>query len=170
MAHIYSESSYDDHFCLKPPVLLWLAALYLSRTFVLLVIYIVSSMSLARFNPQAVAALRGTVTIYAFIPSLVAAPVLYAMLCRAPSSGNFVRWLWSHGRTLLILAAIADAGVSINGSGIVSGDVVDLNAGFLVMVLFDAYFLVYIFATRRIRDVFADFPPPAPPTRRRRRR
>jgi hypothetical protein len=170
MAHSYSASSYDDHFCLKPPALLWLAVLYLSRAFVLLVIYMVSSMSLSRVNPQAVAELRGTVTIYAFIPSLVAAPVLYALLCRAPSSSYLVRWFWSHGRTILILAAIADAAVSISSSGIIGGDVVDLNAGFLVMVLFDAYFLVYIFATRRIRDVFADFPPPAPPTPRRRRR
>jgi hypothetical protein len=170
MAHSYSASSYDDNFCLKPPVLLWLAVLYLSRAFLLLVIYVVSSMSLSRVNPQAVAELRGTVSIYAFIPALVAAPVLYGLLCRGPSSGGLVRWLWSHGRTILMLATVVDAAISIGSSGIIGGDAGDLNAAFLVATLFDAYFLVYIFATRRIRDVFADFPPFTPPTPRRRRR
>lgn len=169
MARTYSLSSYDDNFCLKPPAVLWLAVLYLSRTFVLLIIYIVSSMSLSKVSPQAVAELRGTVTIYAFVPSLVAAPVLYGLLCRAPTSTYLVRWFWSHGRTLLILAAILDGAGSIGSSGIIGGDVADLSAGFLVAALFDAYFLVYLFATRRIRDVFADFPPHAPPTSRRRR-
>lgn len=170
MAPSYSESSYDDNFCLKPPALLWLAVIYLSRTFVLLVIYMVSSMSMSKANPQAVAELRGTVTLYAFIPSLVAVPVLYALLARAPSSSAVVRWIWSHGRGILIVAALLDAAISLASSGIIGGDVMNLDAGFLVATLFDAYFLVYIFVTRRIRDVFADFPDASPPPPRRRRR
>lgn len=39
MARRYTPSSYDDYFCLKPPVLLWIAALYLSRAVVLLIAY-----------------------------------------------------------------------------------------------------------------------------------
>lgn len=169
MAHSYGASSYDDNFCLKPPALLWLAVIYLSRASLLLVIYVASSMSLSRVNPQALAELRGTVSIYAFIPALVAAPIFYALLARAPSSGSLVRWFWSRGRTILILATIADAAISIGGSGITGGDAAELNVGFLVAALFDAYFLIYILATRRIRDVFADFPPYEPSTRRRRR-
>ena len=167
MAHIYSPSSYDDNFCLKPPGLLWLAVLYLSRAFLLLVIYVVSSLS--RVSPDALATLRGTVSIYAFVPSLVAAPVLYALLCRAPSSTKLVRWFWSRGRTILILAAILDCGVSIGGSGIGGGgDVSNLNALSLLAVLFDVYFLVYVVATRRVADTFANFPPPAAAVARRR--
>jgi hypothetical protein len=169
MAQTYSASSYDDHFCLKPPALLWLAVIYLSRALLLVVIYIASSMSLSRVNPQAMAELRGTVSIYAFIPALVAAPVLYALLARGPSSGGLIRWFWSHGRTILILATIIDAAISIGSSGLIGGDAAELNVGFLVAALFDAYFLVYMLATRRIRDVFADFPPHEPATRRRRR-
>ncbi|HEV2269413.1 MAG TPA: DUF2919 family protein [Steroidobacteraceae bacterium] len=165
MPRTYSPSSYDDNFCLKPPALLWLAVLYLSRAFVLLVIYDLSSLS--GVSPETVAMLHGAVSIYALVPALVAAPVLYAFLRRAPSSAKLVRWFWSHGRTILILAAILDCQVSIGASGMIGGDVANLNAGALLAALFDIYFLVYILATRRVRDAFADFPPPAPARRRR---
>lgn len=159
MARIYSPSSYDDHFCLKPPGLLWLAVLFLSRAFLLLVIYVASSLS--RVSPDALATLRDSVSIYAFVPFLVAAPVLYALLCRGPSSTRLVRWFWAHGRTILIFAAVADCAVSIGGSGLIDGDISDLKPLSLLTALFDVYFLVYILATRRVRDAFADFPPPA---------
>jgi len=168
MARTYSPSSYDDHFCLKPPALLWLAVLYFSRAFLLVMVYIVSSMTMSHVNPQAVDMLRGTVSIYALIPSLVAAPVLCALLARGPSSPTLVRWIWSNGRTILILAAILDCIVSIGSSGIIGGDVVNVSPGMLVLAMFDIYFLVYILATRRVRDAFADFPPHEPARRRRR--
>lgn len=166
MARTYSPSSYDDNFCLKPPGLLWLAVLYLSRAFLLLVIYVVSSLS--RVSPDALATLRGTVNIYAFVPSLVAAPVLVALLRRAPSAARLVRWFWAHGRTMLILAAVLDCAASIGSSGFIDGDVANLNPVSLLTALFDIYFLVYILATQRVRDVFADFPPPAAAVGRRR--
>lgn len=165
MARTYSPSSYDDHFCLKPPALLWLAVLYLSRAFVLLVIFDLASVS--GIPPEAVAMLRGTVSIYALIPSLAAAPVLYALVRRAPSSTIPVRWIWSHGLVFLTLAALLDCAVSLSASGIIGGDFADLQAGALVTAAFDIYFLVYLVATRRVRDAFADFPPFVPARRRR---
>ena len=164
MPRAYTPSSYDDNFCLKPPALLWLAVLYLSRAFVLLVIYDLSSLS--GVSPDTVAMLRGAVGIYALVAALVAAPVLYAFLCRSPSSTKLVRWFWSHGQAILVLAAILDCGASIAGSGMIGGDVANLKAGPLMAALFDIYFLVYILATRRVRDAFADFPSPAPGRRR----
>ena len=68
---------------------------------------------------------------------------------------------------MLIVAAILDCAISVAASGII-GDVTDLNAGLLLAAVFDVYFLVYILATRRVRDVFADFPPPEPGRKRRR--
>jgi hypothetical protein len=162
----YHPSSYDEHFCLKPPWLLWLAALYLSRAFLLLVIYVVSSMS--RLGPQAMATFQGAVSIYAFIPSLVAAPVLYALISRAPSAPKLIRWIWSHGRAILVVAAILDCAASIWNSGIIDGDMTNMNAWLLLAAAFDIYFLVYTVAARRVRDAFADFPPYEPARRRRR--
>lgn len=168
MSRTYGISSYDDNFCLKPPGLLWLAALYLSRAFLLLVIYVASSVS--RVSPEALATLRGTISIYAFVASLVAAPVLLALIHRAPSSPKLIRWIWAHGRAILSLAAILDCAASISTSGLIDGDAASLNLTSLLAALFDIYFLVYILATRRVRDAFADFPPAAAASGTQRRR
>lgn len=154
----YSPSSYDNHFCLKPPALLWLAAIYLSRAMVL--IFAADIAWVARAGNDVVTMLRGAASVYALIPSVIAAPVLFALVARAPTSRKLVRWIWTHGRAILIVAAILDFVASLAASGIVGGDAADLSAGFLVAAAFDVYFLVYIVATRRVRDVFADFPTP----------
>lgn len=158
MAHAYSPSSYDDNFCLKPPALLWLAAVYLSRAFVLILASDVAKV--ANVGADVVALLRGAVSVYALIPSVLAAPVLYALVARAPTSNKLVRWIWAHGRATLLVAALLDCAVSVATSGITGGDAADVSAEFLVAAAFDVYFLVYIIATRRVRDAFADFPPP----------
>jgi hypothetical protein len=159
MAHSYSASSYDDNFCLKPPALLWLAALYLSRAFVLLLAS--NLVAVFRMDPGIAVLLRSAVSVYSLLPSLVAALVLYALVFRSPSSGKFIRWMWAHGRSILVVAAVLDCGALIVGSSITGGgDVGDVAAGPLVAAMFDIYFLIYILATRRVRDVFASFPPP----------
>lgn len=158
MSRSYGPSSYDDHFCLKPPLLLWLAALYLSRAFVLLLASDLATLS--RVRPETVAMLHDAASAWGLVPSLVAVPVLYALVFRAPSSKKLVRWIWAHGRSILMLAAILDCIASLVGSGAIGGDISDLAAATLLTALFDAYFLVYILVTRRVRDVFADFPPP----------
>jgi hypothetical protein len=158
MPRPYDPSSYDANFCLKAPWLLWLAALYLSRAFVLIIASDVAR--LARDGADVATMLSGAASVYALVPSLVATPLLYALIFRAPTSAKPVRWIWAHGRTILIVAAILDCAASVAASGLIGGDVADPSAGLLVAAVFDVYFLVYVFATRRVRDVFADFPPP----------
>lgn len=159
MPRSYAPSSYDDYFCLKPPGLLWIAALYLSRAVVLLIAY--GAGPLIRMSSNFTDLLRGSVSVSLLVSSLIAAPVLYALCRRTPTSTKPVRWIWAHGRIILALAAVVDCAASILKSGILSGDSASLLPGSLVAALFDVYFLVYILATPRVRDVFADFPPPA---------
>ncbi len=158
MARAYDPSSYDGNFCLKPPALLWLAVLYLSRALVLIIASDVAR--IARIGNDVATTLSGAASVYALVPSLIAAPLLYALIFRAPTSPKPVRWIWAHGRTILILAAILDCAASVTASGVIAGDVADLSAGLLLAAVFDVYFLVYVAATPRVRDVFADFPPP----------
>ncbi|HUN71586.1 MAG TPA: DUF2919 family protein [Steroidobacteraceae bacterium] len=165
----YSLSSYDDNFCLKPPALLWLAAAYLSRAVVLIVGADIASVT--RLGANVATLLRGAVSIYALVPSVIAAPVLFALVARAPGSPKPVRWVYAQGRTILAVAAVLDCAAALAASGIANLDVVELSAGFLVTAVFDIYFLVYILATRRVRDAFASFPPrPDPAPKRKRRR
>lgn len=159
MSRAYAPSSYDDHFCLKPPALLWIAALYLSRAVVLLIAYDVGP--LVRLSSDFTDLLRGSVGVGLLVSSFIAAPVLYTLCRRAPTSTKPARWIWAHGRIILALAAVVDCIASILGSGIFQGDPANLLAGSLVAALFDLYFLVYVLATRRVRDTFAHFPSPA---------
>jgi hypothetical protein len=165
MSRRYSPSSYDENFCLKPPALLWLAALYLSRAFVLLLAS--NLVTVFRMDPGIATVLRSAISVYSLAPSLVAALVLYALVFRGPSSAKPTRWIWAHGRSILATAAILDCVALIVGASIFGGDMSDIAAGPLVAAMFDLYFLIYILATRRVRDVFADFPPPPEPARQR---
>jgi len=146
-------SQYDQHLCLKPPGLLLIAMIFLSRAVTLPVI--VRLASLAGGSADTTDFVRGTFSVYTAVPSLVATAVLYALLRRAPKASTAVRWIWAHGRTILAAAAALDFGLWFldppTGAGV--GD-----AGRVLVAALDVYFFVYILAARRVRDVFDQFP------------
>lgn len=157
MPHTYPASSYDDDFCLKPSLILWIAAVFLSRALLLPV-----AMGFAHFagvNDDVQSLLRDIWSLEYVAPSAVALPVLYSLIRRAPTAPASVRWIWSRGRMFLALSASIDLLVSI-GLEIrqdSSGDSPHLSLG---LGAIDLYFLLYILATRRVRDTFASFPAP----------
>ena len=80
-------------------------------------------------------------------------------MVRSPASGRWVRWIFAHGRILLAVSALLDvvlalAGVSLEN--VESGD--QRTALVLLGAAFDIYFLVYLLFSKRVRDVFSDFP------------
>ena len=158
----YSASSYDDHFCLKPPLLLWVVTLYLSRA-----ISLPLAIGMGHFagaSADTTHFFQDLINIYTVLPSVLAAAVLYAMFRRQPSASAGVRRIWAHGRGLLAAAAIIDCGVSIYTIGR-DGDLNDQSLPALLGIVLDLYFLVYILAARRVRDTFAAFPVPIPSSR-----
>src|ERR1700687_5274283 len=95
-SHSYASSYYDDHLCLKPPLLLWAAVLYLSRSITLPI-----AMALGHFagvDSSAITAFRGLWSLDGLIPSAIAAVMLYALCRRVPSASRPVRWIWAHGQ------------------------------------------------------------------------
>lgn len=151
----YSASHYDDHFCLKPPMLLWAAVLFLSRAITLPLI--VGLGNFAGVNPDALSLLRRFWSMEILPASILAAIVLYALLRRVPGASAPVRWLWAQGRVILALSAGIDLALSLLAAAqSVNGGDVFLN---LASAAFDAYFLLYLLFARRARDTFADFPP-----------
>jgi len=154
----YALSSYDDNLCLKPPVLLWVGVVYLSRAISLPI-----AMGVARLigvSPDSTDLLRGLWSLYTLVPSLFAAAVLYAMFRRQPSASRGVRWIWAHGRTLLAVSAVVDAGLVI--LALLKQTDADTQAlPSLCVAALDLYFMLYVLAARRVRDVFTDFPLPA---------
>jgi DUF2919 family protein len=154
-SHSYPASYYDDQMCLKPPLLLWVAVLYLSRAITLPI-----AMAIGHFagvDSRAVTSFRAFWSLDALIPSLIAGVVLYALCRRLPSASKAVRWVWARGRIILGLAAILD--ISLQAIGFIRElDSNDPPLWSMLAAAVDIYFLAYILAARRVRDAFSEFP------------
>jgi hypothetical protein len=152
----YHPSQFDDEMCLKPPLILWFAVIYLARAVVLPIGIGIGHW--AGVDDTAFASLRSLWSTEALVPALMALPVLYALFRRAPGASRATRWFWRRGRILLALSAGLDFGVSLfqlthAGPGrdpIITGGAASV----------DLYFLAYILVARRVRDAFSDFPLP----------
>jgi hypothetical protein len=153
----YGESSYDHHMCLKPPLLLWLAVLYLCRAVTLPAAMGIGTV--AGVNADAIALFHGLWSIQTLLPSAIALCVLYALCRRLPNASMPVRWIWANGRILLALSAGTDLVLSLIAL-IRQGEIDDQALMSLLAAAVDAYFLLYILLARRVRDAFAEFPLP----------
>lgn len=159
MQHPYPASAYDDNFCLKPPLMLWVALAYLSRAVTVPLLMVVSSY----FANSSVGDTFGLVShVYdrrAIAPALVALLVLFALVRRTPRASRLTRAIWRHGRALLIVAAILDVALAFVTP--LSDPTVDeawVRAG--IGGLIDGWLVFYIAKAARLRDTFAEFPPP----------
>jgi hypothetical protein len=153
----YSPSEYDNYFCLKPPILLWGALLFLSRSITLPLI--VALGNFAGVNSEALSVLRRLWSVEALAPSLLAAVVLYTLIRRVPSAPPLVRWIWAHGHLVLALSA----GIDLILSSIAAIRIGNFEGDALLSLssaAFDGYFLLYLMLARRVRDTFLEFPPP----------
>ena len=151
----YASSAYDDDLCLKPPAILWIATLYLSRALLLPVT--VGLAHVAGISDDVLALLRGLWSEEVLLPSLIAMPVLVCFFRRVPTASAMTRWIWARGRTFLALSASVDLAVRFISQYRVA-NVDDTLAISLVTASVDGYFLLYILTARRVRDTFASFP------------
>jgi hypothetical protein len=154
----YSLTSFDQNLCLKPPLMLWVCVLYLSRAVSLPIV--IGFSTLTGSNTDIAGLVHGLFNARALLPSGIAFLVLFALAMRSPSAGRAVRWIFARGRVLLAAAAILDAALVLSGVSwqrVESGD--PQVAGAVLGAVFDLYFLVYLLTARRVRDFFRDFPP-----------
>jgi hypothetical protein len=154
--HPYPASQYDDEMCLKAPLPLWLAILYLSRAITLPIAMAIGHV--AGVDDRAIAQFRGFWSVYGLLPSLIAAVILVTLLRRTPAAPDWMRWVWARGRGVLAVAAILDMILLMTADIRQQG--FELSLGSIAAALFDGCLLVYILAVRRVRDVFAEFPLP----------
>ncbi len=155
MRHSYASSSYDGYSCLKPPLLLWVAMLYLSRGFTLPMAMGIGSY--AGVDARAIALCRNLWSAYALLPSAVAAVVLLAAILRVPGASQGVRWIWARGRMLLVVALGLDF-AQLLVPLVAHGEFDDQVFLSLLAAAADVYLLLYILKARRVRDAFAEFP------------
>lgn len=153
--HSYSPSNFDDEMCLKPPVLMWLAVLFLCRAIMLPVVIGVGHV--AGVNADAMTQLRDFWSADQLIPAVISIPVLCALCWRSSSAPDALRWIWARGRTFLVVAASVDIALPLL-SQLGQRQIGDQFVLSLFASGIDVYFLVYILAARRVRDTFTDFP------------
>jgi hypothetical protein len=143
--------------CLKPPLLLWLAAAYLSRAITLPAVMGIGAF--AGVNKDAIALFRQFWSAYTLLPSLIAVVILFALLRRAPGASKPLRWIWARGTALLAISAAIDLAMSLV-LAVRQGEISQQVLSSLFGAGIDACFLLYILLAPRVRDTFADFPLP----------
>jgi Protein of unknown function (DUF2919) len=154
-SHSYAASHYDDHFCLKPPLLLWVAVLYLSRAITLPIVMAIGHF--AGVDSSAITAFRGLWSVSGLVPSLIAAVIIYTLCRRVPSAPRPVRWIWARGQLFLAVAAILDITL-LSIALFRQGEINDQSLWSFLAATGDVYFLVYILIARRVRHAFSEFP------------
>jgi hypothetical protein len=153
----YSSASYDQYLCLRPPLLLWAAVLYLSRAISLPLVLGIGS--LGGGTSDTMDMVHGLFGYHTVGSSFVAFPVLCAFAVRSPDAGRWVRWTFAHGRVLLAAAAAVDAVLTLTGVTLASVENADARvAASLFGTVIDGYLLGYLLLSKRVRDVFSDFP------------
>jgi hypothetical protein len=155
----YSLSSYDKYLCLRPPLALWLTVIYLSRAVSLPIVIGLSSVAGGSANTTGL--VHGMFGPGTLLPGCLAFLVLCALALRTPSAGRVVRWISEHGRALLMVAAALDAGLGLAFAGITLEGIKSADehlGGALLGIALDMYVLIYLTVSKRVRDVFADFP------------
>ncbi len=154
----YNLTDYDRNLCLKSPLLLLIAMLYLSRAMVVIVIGRLTALVGASTDFEALIA--GMINPLTLISSLVAFTVLMAYCRRVPGGSRAMRGIWARGQWILAAAALLDFGLLLAGSPLWhGGSAPHPELGLLAMAM-DLYFAVYLIASRRVRDVFSAFPSP----------
>ena len=148
----YDLYSYDENLVLRVPPLL-IAAIYWSIHHVFLLVFGASSNSGEVF---------GLVLDYSgsalfLISDIPGALVLFARINRTTEAGVRVRWIWRHGLILLVLGVSMSAATT---SYYYHQEIVNFeNPGFFLLIA-DVGVVLYLLFSRRVRDVFADFPRP----------
>ncbi len=153
----YDFESFDKNLCLKPPLLLWLAMLYLARALLLPFVGGISSMGGSSVTSTLT---RGLFGVEDYIPAAVTSLMLLAFLRRTPTASRLWRHIWNGGQFVLGSAATVDLTVAVLRLRQVVDNASWQTSLLLGACLMDCYIVLYLLTSRRVRDVFCDFPAP----------
>lgn len=146
----FNPYHYDKFMALKVTPLLWLIILW-AMHHTLLITLSAFSRSGQVFHVASEYA-GDTLLLLSNLPAIL---VLLIALNRTPQSGKFVRLAWRHGKKLLLATIICGAILTVSYH---QKKVTNPNHLFFWALLLDAGAAAYLFFSRRIRDIFADFP------------
>jgi len=144
---------YDNNFVLRVSPFLYLIIIWSIHHSLYL--------ALAAFSNSA-QVLGAAVDYAASAPMLISdipgAVVLAARINRSPDAGEKIRWLWRHGVKLLVLGLSLSTMATFNAYHQKIA-YPDYNAFWIVAA--NLVIIAYLVLSRRVREIFADFPSPA---------
>ncbi|HJN48950.1 MAG: DUF2919 family protein [Pseudomonadales bacterium] len=151
----YDLTDFADDGTLRISLLLWLILIYLSRYVVIIALGAISSFISGRRGVD----LSGLTTLYSsvdfLLASLPALLVIAANSKRQPAGHKVVRFVWGHGRGLLICSVLLD--LCLLGYHWPER-IHQVSLLYVFGALIDLYLLVYLLSSRRVQDTFAAFP------------
>ncbi|HSH98913.1 MAG: hypothetical protein ACAH07_06190 [Methylophilaceae bacterium] len=150
----YDARFYDDFLNLKIPAALWLAMLFGLKHIIFLAAYKLMPFEVLSVDWLAVQVNPALITID--IPALL---VLISIGHRLPEAHKFMRLVWLSGRKLLMSSYLGSTLLFI---ALNFKLVNKLNSDDLILVLsvviFDLFFLVYLYRSDLVIDLFNEFP------------
>ena len=165
MSKLYTFSDYDKYMSLKPDFEMWLIMVYFLRPFIMKI----STIQMGRgAKSDSVSGLKDMVypnDFGFFIAFLATVPVillLFVYVKRKPGASQWVRKIWRHGKTLLIVTAVLNVAI------IFVPFLLDLTHSINMLgwaqLAIALFIIFYLYTTKRVKDVFADFPKDDPET------
>lgn len=150
MSNSFDPYAYDKYMALKVTPLLWLIILWAMHHALVLTLSAFSRSGQVFHIASEYAG--NTPLILSNLPALM---VLLVALNRSPASGRAFKWLWRHGKKLLVLALVCSAALTVfyHQKKIANPDHL-----FFWALLIDAIVILYLLTSRRITAIFADFP------------
>ena len=152
--HHYGLNDFDKHMCLQPGLVIWLVIAFLMRP------YIVMVMSFAQMGNR-----MGTIDlvypdrIWFAVDALAALPAVLVVVVswmRRPGARALVRRAWHNGRAWLLTSSVANASVAV--MSLVLSESSRTTIVSPILLVLSVWCLWFLWVSRRVRDVFADFP------------
>ncbi|WP_069470327.1 DUF2919 family protein [Candidatus Marithrix sp. Canyon 246] len=146
----YNFEDYNEYHVLKIPSLLIVLNIYLLKYFVIFLLPMISAIPF--FKTLA----HDQFHIALLTCSLPAVFVLISMIRRVPSTKSVLLiWFWKNANNLLLFSLISEL---VLLSLFLWFEIQQLNGINLMFIYLDVIFIVYLIRSKRIIDVFAEFP------------
>lgn len=155
----YTLEDYNHHGVLHVPLWLVILVIYLLKH------WLIAAFPLLEKTPVINAAFIGfpmellptehssPLLLYTCIPTLL---VAVSMARRLPTTRSpFLRWVWQNGRAFLLTSLYLELGLLVLYLALGTRE---LDGVLLTFMYFDGVSIVYLMRSRRVQDVFAEFP------------
>jgi Protein of unknown function (DUF2919) len=156
----YTPDDYNKYDVLNVPLSLVMVNLYLLKHYFIFAFPVMVQLPMISIVAQSLEQIipsqnySNGALLYSCIPALL---VLVSMVRRVPSTGSFLRWVWQHGRRLLLLSLALEMGVISLSIGLHLQKLTEVSLAFLYI---DMWLILFLLKSRHVKDVFTEFPQP----------